>query len=289
MADENPTSHSYFSERLRLHYLDWGNDAAPPLLLVHGIHDHCHSWDAMAQSLRSHYHVLALDLRGHGDSAWTQGSPYSYLEYVQDLAQLVRQRQLAPLTLVSHSLGGTIASMYAGAFPEAVSRLVVIEGVGLYPRPEEPPQARLRQWVDANYALAGRQPRRYPTLEDAYRRMQDTNPHLSPAQARHLTIHGASQNEDGTYTWKFDNYTRKPRPYDIPNEDIAALWRCIECPVLIVNSRHGYPHRIGQDGTATHFQQATLRQVEDAGHWPHHDQLAECVGLIGDFLGVALR
>ena len=212
MADENPTSHSYFSERLRLHYLDWGNEAAPPLLLVHGIHDHCHSWDAMAQSLRGHYHVLALDLRGHGDSAWTQGSPYSYLEYVQDLAQLVRQRQLAPLTLVSHSLGGTIASMYAGAFPEAVSRLVVIEGVGLYPRPEETPQARLRQWVDANYALAGRRPRRYPTLEDAYRRMQDTNPHLSPTQARHLTIHGASQNEDGTYTWKFDNYTANPGP-----------------------------------------------------------------------------
>ena len=288
MDDENPTSHSYFSDRLRLHYLDWGNDEAPPLLLVHGIHDHCHSWDWMAQSLRERFHVLAPDLRGHGDSDWSRGSSYSYLEYVQDVAQLVRQRRLAPVTLVSHSLGGTIASIYAGAFPDAVTRLVIIEGVGLYPRPAASPQARLRQWVDANHALAGRRPRRYPLLEDAFRRMQDTNPHLSPEQARHLTTHGANQNEDGTYTWKFDNYTRTPRPYDIPNEDIAALWRCIECPVLIVNSRHGYPHRIGQDGTAAHFRNATLREVRDAGHWTHHDQLLACLAAIGEFLGVEL-
>ena len=281
----NPTSHSYFSQRLRLHYLDWGNDGAAAMLLVHGIHDHCRSWDWLAQSLRSRYHVLAPDLRGHGDSAWTLGSSYGFLEYVQDIAQLVRQRRLAPARIVAHSLGGTIASIFAGAFPEAVRRLVIIEGVGLYPGPSGAPAERLRAWIDGNGALAARLPRRYPTLEDAYRRMQDTNPHLSPEQARHLTIHGSNQNEDGTYTWKFDNYTRAPRPYEMPNEDLAALWERIECPVLIVNSKQGYPHRIGQDGTLRHFRNAVLREIDDAGHWTHHDQLAECLALIGDFLG----
>ena len=286
---DNPTSHSYFSQRLRLHYLDWGNDQLPDLLLVHGVHDHCHSWDWLAQSLREHFHVVAPDLRGHGDSEWTVGSPYSYVEYVQDIAQLVRQRRLAPVTVISHSLGGTIASIYAGAFPQSVERLVIIEGVGLYPRADDAPDRRLRHWLNANYSLAGRVPRRYATLEDAYRRMQDTNPHLSPSQARHLTTHGSNQNEDGTYTWKFDNYTRAPRPYDIPNEDIAALWRRISCPVLIINSRHGYPHRIGQEGTARHFRNVRLREINNAGHWPHHDQLAECVAAISDFLGVPLE
>ena len=287
-SQKNPTSHSYFSQRLRLHYLDWGNDAAPDLLLVHGVHDHCHSWDWLAQSLREHFHVVAPDLRGHGDSEWSLGSPYSYLEYVQDIAQLVQQRRLAPVTIVSHSLGGTIAAVYAGTFPEAVARLVIIEGVGLYPRDAEQPEARLKYWIDANRSLAARVPRRYRTLEDAYQRMQDTNPHLSPDQARHLTIHGSNQNEDGTYTWKFDNYTRAPRPYDIPNADMAALWRRISCPVLIINSRQGYPHRIGQDDTLRHFRDATLHEIDDAGHWTHHDQLASCTRTIGDFLRVPL-
>ncbi len=284
---ENPTSHSYFSQRLRLHYLDWGNDAAPDMLLVHGVHDHCHSWDWFAPALQGRYHVIAPDLRGHGDSEWSLGSPYSYLEYVQDLAQLVRQRDLAPVTLVSHSLGGTIASIFAGAYPETVQRLVIIEGVGLYPRHGQSPDERLRQWIDGNYALAGRVPRRYGTLEDAYRRMQDTNPHLSPDQARHLTVHGSNQNEDGTYTWKFDNYTRAPRPYDIPDADLAALWQRIQCPVLIINSRQGYPHRIGQDDTLRHFQNVTLREIDDAGHWTHHDQLGGCLALIDAFLETA--
>ena len=285
---ENPTSHSYFSQRLRLHYLDWGNEESPDMLLVHGVHDHCHSWDWLAQPLRDRFHVVAPDLRGHGDSEWTRGSPYSYLEYVQDIAQLVRQQRLEPVTMVAHSLGGTIASIFAGTFPEAVSRLVIIEGVGLYPMDGGAPGARLRQWIDANYALAARVPRHYSTLEDAYHRMQEMNPHLSPDQARHLTIHGSNQNEDGTYTWKFDNYTRTPRPYDIPNDDLVALWQRIDCPVLIVNSRQGYPHRIGHDNTLRHFKNVTLREIDDAGHWTHHDQLGGCISVIEGFLDVSL-
>ena len=80
-----PTSHTYFSQRLRLHYLDWGNAGAEHLLMLHGIHDHCHTWDWMAEQLRERFHVVAPDLRGHGDSEWTRGSNYAYLEHVQDV------------------------------------------------------------------------------------------------------------------------------------------------------------------------------------------------------------
>ncbi|MDZ7686375.1 MAG: alpha/beta fold hydrolase [Gammaproteobacteria bacterium] len=77
-----PTSHSYFSQRLRLHYLDWGNADAPNVLLVHGSQDHCHSWDWVADALCADYHVVVPDLRGHGDSEWVRGAPYSSLDYV---------------------------------------------------------------------------------------------------------------------------------------------------------------------------------------------------------------
>lgn len=292
-TQENPTSHSFFSQRLRLHYLEWphaGGNAAdagptPAMLLLHGLHDHCHSWDWLAPAFRHRYRVIAPDLRGHGDSEWARGSSYSYAEHVQDVAQLVRQQRLAPVTLIAHSLGGTVASIYAGVYPEAVAHLVVIEGVGFYPRAELPADAWLRKWIEANRVLSARAPRRYATLEDACRRMQQANPHLSPEQARHLTVHGSNRNEDGTFTWKFDNYTRAPRPRDADDAELAALWRRIRAPVLIINSTRGYPHRIGQDDTLRHFRNAQLLEIGDAGHWTHHDRLQTCLDAIGEFLG----
>ncbi len=67
----------YDSHGLRLHYADWGNQAAPPLILIHGGLDHCRTWDAVARELQPHFHIMAPDLRGHGDSEWAKGSSYS--------------------------------------------------------------------------------------------------------------------------------------------------------------------------------------------------------------------
>ena len=67
---------------------------------------------------------------------------------------------------------------------------------------------RMDEWIREQRGLAGRMPRRYASIEDAFHRMQEENPHLSAEQARHLTAQGVNQNEDGTYSWKFDNYVR---------------------------------------------------------------------------------
>ena len=80
-----PASRSYFSQRLRLHYADWGNADKPPLLLIHGGRDHCRSWDWVAEHFTDDYHVIAPDLRGHGDSEWTKGSAYAFYEFVYDI------------------------------------------------------------------------------------------------------------------------------------------------------------------------------------------------------------
>src|SRR5262245_63649514 len=66
-----PASHTYFCQRLRLHYVDWGNADKPSLLLIHGGRDHCRNWDWTAAALRNDWHVIAPDLRGHGDSQWS--------------------------------------------------------------------------------------------------------------------------------------------------------------------------------------------------------------------------
>jgi pimeloyl-ACP methyl ester carboxylesterase len=289
MSRRRTTSHNFFSQRLRLHYADWGNAGAPHMLLVHGVQDHCHSWDWFADAFTDRYHVLAPDLRGHGDSEWVRGSGYHHADYLYDLDQLVRQRGLAPTVMVSHSMGGTLAAMYAGVYPACVSALVIIEGVGLWPGWDDAthPAARIDQWIRNTRELAARQPRRYGSLEDAAARMQQVNAHLSAEQVRHLTIHGSHQNEDGTFCWKFDNYTHAWPAVRMPQADMVALWRRIECPVLIINGGEGYAHRIGQDGTIDHFRHAEMIDVPGAGHWVHHDRLPPVVEAVERFLARA--
>ena len=90
-----PTSHIYFSQRLRLHYVDWGNEGAPPLILLHGGRDHCRNWDWVAEELRSDWHIIAPDLRGHGDSERAADGHYDMAAYVYDFAQLINQIKIA--------------------------------------------------------------------------------------------------------------------------------------------------------------------------------------------------
>jgi pimeloyl-ACP methyl ester carboxylesterase len=284
-----PTSHIYFSQRLRLHYVDWGNAGAPPLLLVHGGRDHCRNWDWVAAEMRKSWHIIAPDLRGHGDSGWSQDGTYMMAGYVYDLAQLIHQQKLAPVTIIGHSLGGNIALRYAGLYPENVARLVAIEGLGPSPKmmaerfakgfPE-----RMRAWIDEQRSLSGRLPRRYATVEDAWKRMQEENKHLSPEQARHLTQHGVNQNEDGTYSWKFDNYVRAWPPYDMTGHDIKDLWSRIEAPTLLLYGKESQSGNPAEDGRAAPFRDATVVGIDKAGHWLHHDRLDEFLRIIRDFL-----
>ncbi|MBN8910418.1 MAG: alpha/beta fold hydrolase, partial [Rhodospirillales bacterium] len=202
--------------------------SGPPLLLLHGNPQTHAMWHRVVPDLARRFTVICPDLRGHGDSAWNPSGHYAMADYVYDLAQLIHQQALAPVSIIAHSLGGNVALRTTGVFPEAVRKLVAIEGLGPGPRTKvaadrKPVAERIRGWVEEMRAQAGRQPRRYASIEQAFARMQEANPHLSAAQARHLTEQGVNQNEDGTYTWKFDPYVRLWPPYDMTREAIADL------------------------------------------------------------------
>ena len=284
-----PTSHTYFSQRLKLHYADWGNEDAPPLLLVHGGRDHCRSWDWTAEVLRKDWHVIAPDLRGHGDSAWSPEGNYNMQAYIYDLAQLIHQLKLAPVTIVSHSLGGNICLRYTGLYPENVRKIVAIEGLGPSPerlaeRRKTPWQEHFRKMIDDKRGLAGRQPKRYDTLEQAYARMKEENSFLTAEQARHLTINGIARNEDGTYSWKFDNYLRVWESVDITHEQVAELWSNISCPTLLLYGEKSWASNPAEDGRIKHFKHADVKMFPEAGHWLHHDQFDLFIETLRDFL-----
>lgn len=283
-----PVSRTFISQRLRLHYLDWGNPDKPPLLLVHGGRDHARNWDWTAQALRDDWHVIAIDHRGHGDSEWVSDGNYSASDMVYDIAQLVHQLDLAPVTIVAHSMGGQVCLRYAGIYPEMVCKLVAIEGLGPSPAVisklfAKPYRERVREWIEKKRASAGRIPRKYATIGDALARMREENTYLTADQAEHLTIHGVNRNEDGTFSWKFDPHLNN-WPVETGYEELNSVWEAITCPTLLLYGANSWASNPETDGRLRSFSTASVIEFENAGHWLHHDQFDRFVATLRAFL-----
>lgn len=289
MNEIGPTSHSFMSQRLRLHYVDWGNPNAPPLILQHGGRDHCRSWDWVAERLRHDWHVLAPDLRGHGDSSWSPDGDYTTSACVYDFAQFIDMLGYDQVTIIAHSLGGSIATKYTGLYPEKVARFVNIEGLGFTPeevgfKSATSPAEKMRTWIARRRSAAGRQPKRYTSLEDAFARMKQVNAYLTDEQARHLTIHATSRNEDGTWSWKYDNYVMSTSPLDLTSDEVFEIWRAITCPVLLMWGEDSFASDPQADGRMAQFRDARLITYANAGHWLHHDRLDSFIADVTAFL-----
>ena len=270
-----PISHFFYSDRLKLQFWDYGQDSKPALVLVHGGLDHARSWDWVARSLREHYHVYALDLRGHGNSAWAPGAIYSIAEHVLDLSGLLDIIGDFPVRLIGHSLGGVIVLHYAGVYPDRVRKAVSIEGLGfkLGHRVHGPASQRLRRWIEDVRGLEKRHQKTYPNLEAAVARMREANPHLSDEVARHLTRHGTNWDAEGCMVWKFDNYVRVFSPYGHHVNDVAELYGQITAPTLMFWGLESFTAPPETDPRFQAIRNCRLITVPKSGHWVHHDQL----------------
>ena len=261
---------------------------------MHGGRDHCRNWDWVALELRRPFSSsIAPDLRGHGDSDWAIGGSYSMIDYVLDLVPADERDRRRPGHLDRpFARRGSGPAGRPACIPDAVKALVAIEGLGPPPAMlrETPAYERMENWVGDMQALAQRKPREYPTIEEALARMREANPHLSREQARHLTIHGVRRNENGTYSWKFDNYARATSPYlfNTQGRDAKSGGRFAarRCWCAATESWAGDWER---DGRLRLFRTAELVTINKAGHWVHHDQLAEFLAVVRRFLGVSDR
>lgn len=285
-----PHDRFYESHGLRLHYVDWGNESAPPLYLIHGGRDHCRSWDRMARALQPHFHVIAPDLRGHGDSDWTRGGSYALSEYAYDLSRLMREIGGGPANIVGHSMGGMVGLIYTGSFPEQVSKLVVLDGVTVMPdQKRAPTHERMARYVSQLDQLHGRAPHRFDTIEQAAERMVAHNKRLSPELALHLATHGVRREDDGAYVWKFDPTQRVAAPHRLWPEDHVALWNRIACPALLMVAQESMlGNSKAAPGLAQYFRDIRIETVADAGHWLQHDKPDEVLRSVADFLGARL-
>lgn len=285
--DFEPVSRTYESQGLTLHYLDWGNEDAPLLLLLHGVRDHARSWDWTARALRRDWHVVALDLRGHGDSEWSPDGAYLTSYHLLDVADLIDTLTPGQLTIVGHSFGGNIAARYSAIFPDRVRKLALVDGLG------PPPDAvamwarlgsaqRTLEWIEKMRAARAGSPRILKSIADAAARVAASNPMLSQDQASYMAAHGVRRHGDG-YAWKYDPLVSIFAPEDFSAEN-SSIWREITCPTLLFYGPKGWTTNPETDGRASHFRDQRTLVFEEAGHWIHHDQFDGFIAALRDFL-----
>jgi pimeloyl-ACP methyl ester carboxylesterase len=283
-----PSRHRFTSQGLDLSYVEWGDPAAQLVILVHGSRDHARSWDWTASVLMAEgWRVVAPDLRGHGDSQWSPDSAYVTSYQVNDLADLIDTIGVPRFALVGHSFGGTVCARYAAMFPERVERLVLMEGFGPAPAVfarwnEEGSVARSRQWLEARRKALARPAQVFGSVEAAIAQMRAANPDLSDEQVVHLGRHAVRPQGQG-WVWKSD-----PQMRHFPPEDHYAetedVWRSIVSPTLAIRGSRGFLPDPFTDGRCDLIADCCKVTIDNAGHWPHHEQFDTFVAELVPFL-----
>jgi esterase len=241
-----------------LHYLDWGNESAPPMLLLHGFSGHAHTWDTLARAMCDEFHVLALDQRGHGDSAWAPAGAYTVDDHVSDIAAFHDQLMLDPVLLIGLSMGGRNAIMFTGVHPGKVEKLVIVDiGPDLDPRGAE----RVRR-------MAAEAPEEFASLDEAMTYLKSYYTHTADAALRHRVEHGLKRLPNGKYTWKYDQFLREQRRQrPTPTVDLWPVVRRIKVPTLIMR---GSESDIFTVDTAKRMQElipgSRFVEIRGAGH-----------------------
>jgi len=279
---------------LRLHVAEWGDPAAPPVVLLHGFYDHVHAFDLLAPLLAERFRVVAFDARGHGESEWPDA--YAWQTDVLDAAHVLRDLG-RPAHVVGHSRGGGLASDTAAFQPDLVRHLVVLDGFGPPPlshanflqqrRLGKGTAEQLTDWLDWRRSAARRrnfQPA--PTLEELARRRQVQNPRLSLEWLRYFAAHG-SRPVKGGFAWSFDPLASRPIGPFRP-EWIAPGWRRLRAPMLAVigsepDTWGPLPEEILAE-RLSHVPVLTRATVAGAGHFMHIEKPHETARLILDFL-----
>ncbi|MCP4446722.1 MAG: alpha/beta hydrolase [Myxococcales bacterium] len=273
---------------LSYHYLEWDSAGSEhTVILVHGFLDFCSGWRAaVTPEMQERYHILAPDMRGHGDSDRVgKGGYYHFLDYVADLRSFVGKLGRKKLSIVGHSMGGSIAAYYAGSFPEGLHGLVLMEGLGP-PENDTPAPDRVQHWVRGWNRARSRPPHAYSSVEDAAEKLLARDSKLSAREAADLAEWGTRPCEGGV-VFKHDTLHLSQSPTRYSVETALEFWRGIQCPVLLVDGadspmRHGAEeHARRTDGLANWREE----EIPGAGHMIQRHQPEALAKLLLGFLG----
>ena len=255
---------------LRIHYVDWGG-SGKPFVMIHGLDRVARTFDHLAVRFSPAYRVIAIDMRGHGDSGWDPKGRYLVEDHVGDFEGVVQQLGLRDLTLWGNSTGGRVVQVFAGKHPELVSH-VISEDVG----PERP-----RQIAD-NYAKRVQQEQAgWASEDELLAQLRKTNPRMSPAVLEPYVRYGVKKRADGRIEWKRD-------PQLVNGFVATDLWRFvrnIKSPILyILGGRSNIVPPETQEELKKTLPNAQLVTVADVGHYPSDEKPDEVMRIVSRFL-----
>lgn len=257
---------------LRLHYLDWGSDDKPPFLMLHGISRVAHQFDHIAPYFAANYHVMAIDMRGHGASGWSPEGAYLVEDYVKDIEAFVEKLNLRGLTLLGNSTGGRVVQVYAGLHPERVARLIV-EDVG----PE-----RTNDIASAFTRQVENEKDGWASEDELVAFLKKSNGKTPDAVLKNYAHFASKRREDGRIVWKRDPNLAKGF---VPTE----LWRFvnqIQCPTIYIlgGASRIVPPETQEKLTAT-LPHVQIVVMPGLGHYPDQEATADFIPIVQGFLG----
>lgn len=259
---------------LRLHYLDWGSAGRQPLLLVHGLDRTAHTFDHLAPHFASRYHVLALDMRGHGDSAWDPAARYVVEDHAGDVAALVEQLGLRDIVIWGNSTGGRVAQVYAGMRPDRVAA-VIAEDVG----PERP-----RQIADGYARRVAEEERGWATEDELVAQLTKSNARMPVANIRTWVRSGTRRRDDGRIAWKRDPNLAK----GFIATDLWRFVREIKAPALyVLGGASTIVPAADQEQLRKTLPRVEIVTMPGLGHYPSDEKPEEFLAIVDRFLAGA--
>jgi pimeloyl-ACP methyl ester carboxylesterase len=285
-----PSSLRVPANHLTHHVLEWPADAAEAtVLLIHGYMDAAATWDLVAPTFAAKsLRVIAPDLRGFGDGPRVDaGHNYYFPDYVADVAGIVDALvpEGSPLFVVGHSMGGTIATLYAGTFPERCKRLAVLEGAGPPDNTHDHAPMRMSRWIHEVRAVRGRAERTMASREEAMRRLVGNHPRVPEEVLSSRFEALARPLADGRFAWKADPLHATYSPVPFFAESWKAFARRVSCPVLFVSGGPLGWHPPDEDARVAAFAAVDRVEIAGAGHMMHWTKPDELAGLLLRFFG----
>lgn len=257
---------------LKLHYLDWGNETKPPFIMLHGISRIAHQFDHLAPHFAADYHVMAIDMRGHGDSDWSPEGAYLVEDYVRDLTAFIEELNLRGVTLLGNSTGGRVVQVCAGLHPDRVAKLIS-EDVG----PE-----RTNEIASAFTRQVEQEKDGWASEDELLTSLKRTNSKVPEDILRAYAHFGSKRRDDGRIVWKRDPNLAKGF---VPTE----LWRYVRdiaCPTIYIL---GGASRIVPPETQQKLKE-TIPGVQvvvmpGLGHYPDQESTTGFLAIADKFLG----
>jgi esterase len=251
---------AFFSfDGLRFRYLEWGPPAAEPIVLVHGFSSTADGWVRVGETLASEYHVVAPDLRGHGETEWDVQQRYTDEQLAADVRALVSHLNLRPFTLVGHSMGGAVAFTYAARYPGDVTRLIIEDSAPMPPGRTIPePRSTFGSRAEVEQSVREAQPN---MPDEAVQRRVDVYYRARP---------------DATWGYRADVVAVRRGRRDQHPDTLWADVRNVQCPTLVIRAG-GEPPLVSEDTAArltrenAHIEVVTVPGANHNIHFAHFD------------------